>query len=84
MKKANVSQKAVPLHNSEYRLFDGEEFVTFNFLDINTEKNTLTVAVTRQGKISVVEYELKEDENNDLYFEYGVDLQKVDLDYFYM
>ncbi len=31
MKKANVTQQAMPLYNSEYRLFDGEEFATFNF-----------------------------------------------------
>ena len=55
MKKANVTQQAMPLYNSEYRLFDGEEFVTFNLLDMNADKNIVTVAVTRQGKISVIE-----------------------------
>jgi hypothetical protein len=31
---------------SEFKLFDGEEFVTFNIVDINTEKKEITVAVT--------------------------------------
>ena len=82
MKTQNVTQQAMPLYNSEYRLFDGEEFVTFNFLDMNADKNTVTVAVTRQGRISVMDLNLMTDEKDDLYFEFGTECQKVDLDYF--
>ena len=55
MKKANVTQQAMPLYNSEYRLFDGEEFVTFNFLDMNTDKYTVTIAVNGRENTSVMQ-----------------------------
>ena len=36
----------------EFSLFDGEYDVTFNILDVNTDKMTITVAITKAGKIS--------------------------------
>ena len=38
---------------SEFQFYDGEEFITFNLIDINTEKKEITVAVTDRGHISV-------------------------------
>ena len=38
---------------SEFQFYDGEEFITFNLIDINTEKKEITVAVTDRGRISV-------------------------------
>ena len=35
----------------EFSLFDGEYDVTFNILDVNTDKMAITVAVTKAGKI---------------------------------
>lgn len=52
----------------EHRIYDGECFVTFNMLDINNDKTNITLAVTRQGKITVTDYTLLQD-NNGLYFE---------------
>ena len=34
----------------EFSLFDGEYDVTFNILDVNTDKMTITVAVTKEGR----------------------------------
>ena len=34
---------------SEFQFYDGEEFITFNLIDINTEKKEITVAVTDRG-----------------------------------
>ena len=57
----------------EFSLFDGEFIVTFNILDVNTDKMTITVAVTRAGKIFVTECELQRDTEENLYFQYGPD-----------
>ena len=54
---------------SEFQFYDGEEFITFNLIDINTEKKEITVAVTDRGRIR-------------LYFEYGVGFNQIDLDDF--
>ena len=66
----------------EFSLFDGEYDVTFNILDVNTEKMTITVAVTKAGKIFVTEYDLKRDREQDLYFQYGIGNTKVNVNDF--
>jgi len=66
---------------SEFQLFDGEEFITLNIVDINTERKEITVAVTNRGKISVVTYELLSDGDR-FYFEYGVYEEQLDIDEF--
>ena len=66
---------------SEFELFDGEEFITFNIVDINTEKQEITVAVTNRGKISVISYDLSRNGDR-FYFEYGVSFEKVNIDDF--
>jgi hypothetical protein len=66
---------------SEFQLFDGEEFITFNIVDINTERNEITVAVTDRGKISVITYDLRRDGDR-FYFEYGVMCDSINVDDF--
>ena len=66
----------------EFSLFDGEYDVTFNILDVNTEKMTITVAGTKAGKIFVTEYDLKRDREQDLYFQYGIENTKVNVNDF--
>ena len=66
----------------EFSLFDGEYDVTFNILDVNTDKMTITVAITRAGKISVIEYDLKRDREQNLYFQYGVENTQVNVNDF--
>lgn len=51
------------LYLSEFEFFDGDEFITFNIVDINTDRNLITVAVTNQGKISVITYDLLTDKH---------------------
>ena len=63
----------------EFFLFDGEYDVTFNILDVNIEKITITVAITKAGKIYVTEYDLKRDRKQDLYFQYGVDNTQINV-----
>ena len=49
---------------SEFSYFDGEYDVTFNILDVNFDRKTITVAISRCGKIT-------RDKDGKLYFEYG-------------
>ena len=55
----------------EFQHFDGEDDVIFNIVELNTDNNKITVAVTKCGKITVPDYDLFTDENG-LQFEYGV------------
>jgi len=66
---------------SEFEFYDGEAFITLNIVDINTEKRTITVAVTNRGKISVITYDLLS-AGDRLYFEYGVMYDKIAVDDF--
>ena len=81
---SSVAQKyeLKKLYLREFQLFDGESNITFNIVDINTEKKTIHLAITKLGKISVVEYDLQEDKLNNLYFEYGVDREKIEIEEF--
>lgn len=53
----------------EFQFFDGEDTVIFNIVTV--ERYTITVAVTKCGKITVTDYDLHMDQNGQ-YFEYGV------------
>ena len=66
---------------SEFSLYDGDHFVTFNIVDVNTVKNEITVAVSNQGKISLCTYDLRRNDKG-LYFEYGVTSDKIAVDDF--
>lgn len=70
------------LYLNEFQFFNGEYDITFNILDINTEKMIITLAVSNLGKISVIEYDLKRDKDNNLYFEYGCMFDKISIDDF--
>lgn len=63
---------------SEFQLYDGEAFSTFNLIDINTEKKEITVAITNKGKISVRTFDLLENCDR-YYFEYGVNYTEINI-----
>lgn len=67
---------------SEFELYDGEEFITFNIVGIDAAKNEIQIAVTDRGRISVITYDLLTDKDGRLYFEYGVMFERVHLDDF--
>lgn len=67
---------------SEYELYDGECFITFNLVGVDLDRNELQVAISDRGRISVVTYDLITDKNGRLYFEYGVMFERVYLDDF--
>lgn len=55
----------------EFQILDGEDTVVFNIVALYEESDTITVAVTKNGKITVTDYDLLSDENG-RYFEYGI------------
>lgn len=81
-KEVSLAYEFKRYYLSEFEFFDGDEYVTFNIVGIDVTKNEIMVAVTDRGKISVITYELMEDENGDLYFEYGVMFKKIYVDDF--
>lgn len=50
---------------SEFELYDGEEFITFNIVGIDAAKNEIQIAVTNRGKISVTTYDILTDKTPD-------------------
>ena len=64
---------------AEYQYFDGETYITFNIVYV-TEKE-VQLAVTNRGRISVLAYDLYEDENGE-YFEYGADYDRIYIEDF--
>ena len=72
---------------SEFDLFDGDHYITFNIVDINTDKNNITVAISSEGKISVCTFDLKSEadclsDGKRLYFEYGLYCEKIAVEDF--
>ena len=54
----------------EYDYFNGENFITFDLLEVDDNKREVVVAVSDTGKISVRTFDLLFDGNR-RYFEYG-------------
>ena len=65
----------------EYLHFDGEKFITFDLVCVDDIKQIAVIASTNEGKISVLEYEIKEDSHGQ-YFEYGHFFEKIYFDDF--
>lgn len=66
----------------QFTYFDGEFDTTFNILDVDTDKMIIKLAVTKAGKIFVTESDLKFDRNESLYFQFGIDNVKIELNDF--
>ena len=85
MKKQKKIEKSMEFRKyylSEFQLYDGEVYVTFNIIAINTDKNEITVAVSNRGRISVTTYDLLTDSNGSFYFEYGINYEKINVNDF--
>lgn len=82
MKNEEEKYELSKMYLREFQFFNGEYDITFNIVDIDTEKMTVKLAVSNLGKISVIEYDLKRDINNNLYFEYGCEFSKIEVDDF--
>ncbi len=68
---------------SEFSYDDGEYEITFNIVDINFFTETVTVAISRCGRITQDNFTLVRDKDGKLYFEYGMFYEnKIMLDDF--
>ncbi len=68
---------------SEFSFDDGEYEITFNIVDISFVYETITVAITRAGRISQDTFPLLRDKDGKLYFEFGRFYEnKISLDDF--
>ena len=67
---------------AEYKHFDGEDFVTFDILAVNAEKQEVEVAITNRGRITVTTFDLLTDESGALYFEFGCMYDRIYLSEF--
>ena len=47
----------------EFQLFDGEDTVIFNIVALYEGSDKITVAITKNGKITVTDYDRRSDEN---------------------
>ncbi len=68
--------------NLQYDFYDGECFITFDVIEVNFDRNEITIAVTNRGRISVLAYDLLTDKQDNVYFEYGVGFEKIYLNEF--
>ena len=65
-------QSAKNYYLSEFSYDDGEYEITFNIIDIDFVNQTITVAITRCGKITQDTFQLLRYKDGKLYFEYGL------------
>ena len=68
---------------SEFSYDDGEFEITFNIIDVDFLRQTVTVAISRCGHITQDTFALIRDKDGKLYFEYGLFYEnKIRLDDF--
>ena len=76
-----IQNKTNQYYLKEFELYDGEYDIKFNIVDINFGNQTITVAVSKAGKISVIEFDLLGSDDNS-YFEYGPMLEHINVNDF--
>ena len=80
---ANIENEVRKYFLAEFSLDDGEYEITFNIVDISFVYETITVAITRAGKITQDTFQLLRDKESKLYFEFGLFYEnKIKLDDF--
>ena len=65
--KGKVKENERKFYLSEFSYFDGEYNVTFNILDVDFIRQTITVAISRCGKITQDTFDLLRDSKGNLY-----------------
>lgn len=66
----------------EYEFFDGDHFITFDIVEVNDDNETITVAISNQGRITQDTFNLLEEKKlanicENRYFEYGLYLDRI-------
>ena len=70
--KAKTQENKQRYFLCEFSHYDGEYETTFNIVDVDFYRQTITVAITRCGKITQDTFNLLRDSKGNLYFEYGI------------
>ena len=52
--KKGIKKMKNKFYLHEFKLFDGEEYITFNIVTLNKSKKEILLAVTNRGRISQV------------------------------
>ena len=81
IKMVNVTE------NKDYRFmqydhYDGENYSFFDIIEVDAENETITVMLSCLGKLAMRTFELYEDENEDVFFEYGPCSERIYLEEF--
>ena len=64
--KSTMQENKRKFYLSEFSYFDGEYDVTFNIVDIDFPRQTITVAISRCGKITQDTFDLIRDDKGNL------------------
>lgn len=62
----------------ELDYYNGDHFITFDVIEIDDDKQTVTVAISNSQDT----FQLLEDSKENRYFEYGVNFDRIYLDDF--
>ena len=68
--------------NSSYDYFDGDDFITFDIIAVGEERHFVFVAVSNRGKVTVDNFDLLFDKDDEPYFYYGSPETKIYLNNF--
>ncbi len=80
---AKIENEERKYYLSEFSFDDGEYEITFNIIDIDFVNQTITVAITRCGKITQDTFPIIRDSEGKLYFEFGLFYEnKISVDDF--
>lgn len=66
----------------EYEYFNGENFIIFDIIEVNEDKNQVAVAISNEGKIVEETFDLLKDKEDRQYFKYGLYIDKIYIDEF--
>lgn len=69
--KAKTQENERKYYLSEFSYFDGEYNIMFTIIDVDFLRQTITVAISRCGKITQDTFDLIRNNAGNLYFEYG-------------
>ena len=72
----------------EYDFFDGDHFITFDIVEVDDNNETVTVAISNQGRITQDTFNLLNDKKlagicKNRYFEYGLFLDRIYINDFH-
>lgn len=65
--------------NLQYDYFNGENFVGFDIIAVDEDRNEITLIVSNQGKITMQSFDLLSDKSGNVFYEYGPSFERIYL-----